>query len=186
MLMDEGMDTGPIISKKEVPITAKTTALILHDQLAAAGSELIRNDLEKYVQGDLKPLPQISAGASHARKITKEDGFLDWTQPASHLDRQVRALSPLPGCSTSFQYPDGKVERLKVWETQPLPSQGSKPGEIMQADHKAFVVGTGQGSLRILKLQRPGGKILTADSFLIGSSFEKGDMMGLGSGKPSI
>ena len=186
MLMDEGMDTGPIISKKEVPITAKTTALILHDQLAAAGSELIRNDLEKYVQGDLKPLPQISAGASHARKITKEDGFLDWTQPASHLDRQVRALSPWPGCSTSFQYPDGKVERLKVWETQPLPSQGSKPGEIMQADHKAFVVGTGQGSLRILKLQRPGGKVLTADSFLIGSSFEKGDMMGLGSGKPSL
>ena len=178
MLMDEGMDTGPIISKKEISITPQTTALTLHDQLAIAGSELIRDDLEKFVRGDLKPSPQPSAGASHARKITKEDGLLDWKLPAEYLDRQIRALFPWPGCYTSYQHPDGKEERLKVWEAKPVQFQSNKPGEIIQADRTGFIVGTGQGALEILKIQRPGGKALSADSFLIGSSLEIGSVLG--------
>jgi methionyl-tRNA formyltransferase len=178
MLMDEGMDTGPIISKKEIPITPQTTALTLHDQLAVAGAELIRDDLEKFVQGDLEPKSQPSEGASHARKITKEDGLLDWKLSADYLDRQIRALSPWPGCYTSYQYPDGKVERLKIWEAKPVQLQSNKPGEIIQADRTGFIVGAGEGALEILKIQRPGGKALSADSFLIGSPLEKNTVLG--------
>jgi methionyl-tRNA formyltransferase len=176
MLMDEGMDTGPIISKKEIPITSETTALTLHDQLAVVGSELIRDDLEKFVQGDLEPCPQPTEGASHARKITKEDGFLDWNLPAESLDRQIRALSPWPGCYTSYRHPDSKRERLKIREAKPVQLQSGKPGEIIQVNRTGFIVGTGQGALEILKIQRSGGKVLSADSFLIGSSLEKGSV----------
>lgn len=179
MAMDEGMDTGPIISQKEIPITPSTTGLILHDQLAEAGSELIRRDLVRFVRGDLKAKPQPSEGASHARKITKEDGLLDWTQSAVHLDRQIRALSPWPGCYTNYRYPDGKIERLKIWEAKPVQLPNEKPGQIIQADHSGLIVGTALGALKILKIQRPGGKALPADSFLVGSPLSQGDMLGL-------
>ncbi|MBT5926611.1 MAG: methionyl-tRNA formyltransferase [Verrucomicrobia bacterium] len=179
MLMDQGMDTGPIVCTKEIPITSLTTAAILHDQLAEAGSILIRNRLVSYVRGDLEPNPQPAEGISHARKITKEDGKMDWANSGAYLDQQVRALTPWPGCFTDFQTPDGKVERLKIWSIRPLDAASGKPGEIIRADRGGLIVATGQGALEILELQRPGGKVLSSFSFLAGSSLQEGSMLGL-------
>ncbi len=179
MAMDEGMDTGPILSSREVPVTDQTTAPRLHDQLAEEGAQLVREQLLDYVNGVLKPIPQPDEGSCHARKISKEDGWLDWTKPVSHLDCQIRALTPWPGCFTHHHTSEGKVERLKILEARPLDSEkGRDPGEIVQADREKLLVATGSGALEILKLQRSGGKVLNHDAFLAGCTLQKGDVLG--------
>lgn len=179
MQMDKGMDTGPMIATSEVPINSQTTAPILHDQLAEAGAVLLKSHLRDYCEGKLPIIPQPEEGVSHARKIEKQDGAMDWSRSAVELDRQVRALSPWPGCFTDLQMADGSYERLKIKAVQPVESGAEKaePGEIIQADQEGLIVQTGNGALKLLELQRQGGKAMHAKAFLLGMPLAEGDLL---------
>ena len=177
MKMDKGMDTGPIVATSKVPITPRTTAPILHDQLAEAGAELIKRSLQGYCEGLSPVIPQPDEGASHARKIEKQDGAIDWSHSAVELDRQVRALSPWPGCFTDLRLSNGGTERLKIKAVKAIDCEmkNSEPGAIIQADREGLVVKTGNGALRLLELQRQGGKVMDAKAFLQGMPLAVGD-----------
>jgi methionyl-tRNA formyltransferase len=148
MQMDPGLDTGPMLSKGTVPIGPETTAQDLHDRLAAMGADLIVEALARLERGELPAVPQPADGATYAPKLEKDEGRIDWTRPAEDLARQVRALTPWPGCFVELP----GAERLKVLAA--VPSQGrGVPGTVLD---DAFTVACGSGALRLVMVQRAG------------------------------
>lgn len=163
MRMDAGLDTGPVISRHPLPIMDDDDAGSLHDKLAALGGDAIVAALA----GSLKATAQSEDGATYARKISREDAILDWSQPASTLERTVRAMRPAPGASTTLG-----GERIKVWRGRIADVTG-EPGTILDAG-ESIVVACGKGALAITELQRAGGKPLPADEFLRGRPLPRG------------
>jgi methionyl-tRNA formyltransferase len=155
MEMDAGLDTGPILLREAVPITATTTAGELHDVLAELGARLILRALDE----DPPPQPQPAEGASYAPKLSRADGKLDWTADAETLARRVRALNPWPGTFTTLE---GSV--LKVLAARAEPGCGA-PGCVLDA---ALLVAAGRGALRLLRVQAPGRARMDAAAFLRG------------------
>ena len=177
MKMDAGLDTGPMLSTVKTAITPEDNAQTLHDRLAALGGELLVKTIPDYVEGKIPPVPQPAEGASYARKISKEDGQIDWAQPARVLWNRVRGFTPWPGAFTHLNE-DGKPRLLKTWLAQVEPDLAGAPGEILRADKQGIVVGCGQLSLRILQLQREGGRRLSAQEFLAGHPLAVGSRLG--------
>ena len=167
MRMNAGLDTGDIVSEARTRITADDTAQTLHDRLALLGGELLGRTVADYVAGRITPQPQTAEGASYARKIKKEDGKLDWMQPATVLWNRVRGLTPWPGTFTYLQRDPAPV-LLKILRVEPVDASPGTAGEIIFADREGIIVRCGTGALRILELQREGGKRLTAPQFLAG------------------
>jgi methionyl-tRNA formyltransferase len=173
MQMDPSLDTGPILTQEATPITPEDDAQTLHDRLAALGAGLLVRTIPGYVAGRITPRPQPAEGVSYARKITKDDGRLDWNLPARTLWNRVRGLTPWPGTYT-FLPGEGPPVMLKIWQAVPLGPSGGQPGEILQADKAGVVVACGEGALRILTLQREGGRRLGAPEFLTGHALRPG------------
>jgi methionyl-tRNA formyltransferase len=170
MQMDEGLDTGAILSSKAVPITPETTAEGLHDVLADIGARLAVDTLSGLEAGTVAARPQPGEGASYAKKLTRNDGSLDWSRGADELDRQIRALNPWPG--TWFER-DG--ERIRVLAAQCVgDSSGEPPGTVVDS-HATIACGT--GSLRLVRLQRPGKAAMDAEAFLRGYSLTSGTVL---------
>lgn len=167
MQMEAGLDTGPMLLMDSLPIGPKTTAATLHDALSALGSELIVAALDLLEEGALPPRPQPEEGVTYAAKLTKEEGRLDFARPAAELDRQVRGLTPWPGCW--FDAPNG--ERIKVLAAEPAPGGGA-PGTLLADD---LQVACGEGALRLLTVQRPGKGPVDGPSFLRGFPVKVGD-----------
>lgn len=177
MKMDAGMDTGPIITQATTAIQPTDTGQSLHDRLAKLGGELLIETIPDYVSGKVIPRPQPIGSASHARKITKEDGRINWAQPARVLWNRIRAFNPWPGAYTHF--PAGsKPVLLKVWSAE-VDSQeaSSDPGTVLQADALGIVVCCGSQSLRIHEVQREGGRRMRVKEFLAGHSIAQGTQM---------
>ena len=126
MQMDEGMDTGPIIATQSIPIEATTTAALLHDQLGELGAQLMRSHLKDFVAGALQPCSQDASQATHARKITKEDGWIDWAQSAQQINCQVRALDPWPGCHADWVGPGGTANASRSCKCASWPSREAR------------------------------------------------------------
>lgn len=164
MQMDEGLDTGPMLLKETVPISLEDTTGSLHDKLAACGGRLIVEALERMQKNALKAVPQPD-GATYAAKIGKEEAALDFTRPARLLSCKVRAFNPFPGATAMF---DGTV--VKLWRAEVVPAPaGVPPGAVLQADAQhGVVIACGEGALRVIELQKPGGKRLPAAEFLKG------------------
>ena len=160
MQMDPGLDTGPMLVAESVPIGPDTTATALHDTLAALGARMLPPALTRLETGTLAPRPQPEDGVTYAAKITREDGRIDW-QDAGYVVRQVRALTPWPGCS--FDY-SGKS--LRVLAAEPVPERTGPIGRVL--DERLTVACAEGGSVRLLTLQRPGRGPLAADAFLRG------------------
>lgn len=173
MKMDPGLDTGPMLTTAVTPITPEDTAQTLHDRLAALGAELLVRTIPDYVSGKIQPQPQPAEGATYARKITKDDGRIDWSLPARAIGNRLRAFTPWPGAFT-FQPAPPKPRLLKIWSAQ-VESAAGPPGEILSADKAGIVVGCGQQALRILTLQREGGRRLSVQEFLAGHELKSGD-----------
>jgi methionyl-tRNA formyltransferase len=177
MKMDAGLDTGAILTQVTTPILPGDNAPTLHDRLAQLGAELLVKTIPDYVSGRIVPRPQPLEGATYARKITKDDGRLDWSRPAQQLWNQVRGLVPWPGAFTHVVM-DGAPRLLKVWQAEPAPGSSAQPGQVIGADRDGLVVACGEGALRIRQMQREGGRRLTAQEFLagcpipVGASFE--------------
>ena len=163
MKMDAGLDTGPVLSVRRTPILPADDSQDLHDRLAALGAELLVETIPPYVAGNIKAEPQPVEGSTYAAKIKKEDGQIDWRRPAVETWNRFRAFTPWPG-SYTFLAAQPKPQLLKIWKIELVDAAG-EPGRVMSADKTGIVVGTGQGALRILELQREGGKRLAVEPF---------------------
>jgi len=176
MKMDAGLDTGPILAIETTPISATDAAPGLHDRLAQLGATLLTRIIPDYSTGRLVPRPQPTEGASYARKITKEDGSLNWTQPARVLWNHHRAFTPWPGSYTFLPGAD-KNRLLKVSRMELVQAAGQS-GEILAADKSGIVVGCGDGALRLLEVQREGARRVTAAEFLAGFPLQPAQRLG--------
>ena len=176
MQMDAGLDTGDILVQQATPIRADDNSQTLHDRLAALGAELLITTIRGVVAGGITPRPQGDQRSSYARKLKKEDGLVDWTRPARCLWNQVRALSPWPGAFTHWESAAGP-HTLKIWQSEIAEGAG-QPGEILRAEGQGIVVSCGSQALRIIQLQREGGRKMTAREFLAGHPLKVGDKLG--------
>jgi methionyl-tRNA formyltransferase len=176
MKMDAGLDTGDILAQRATPILPADNGQTLHDRLAELGAELLVRTIPEYVAGRITPRPQDHALATHAAKLKKADGQIDWRLPATQVWNRVRAFTPWPGAFTWLAAPDRPV-LLKIWEAAPSDARGA-PGQVLAADKAGLVVGCGEASLRLLVLQREGGRRLAAAEFLAGHPLKAGDRIG--------
>ena len=167
MHMDEGLDTGPVLLTEKMPVGRKTTGE-LHDALAQLGAGLMARALAALERGTAVEKPQPAEGATYAAKITKEEARIDWTKPARELDCQIRGLSPFPGA-----WCEAQGERLKILYADPVARRGA-PGEVLDGE---LTVATGDGALKLLRLQRAGRTPLGPKEFLQGFSLKPGDRL---------
>ncbi len=169
MQMDAGLDTGAMLLRAAVPITGQTTATTLHDALAELGAGLVVRALHE----SPAPIPQPQDGVTYAPKLSREDGKLHWSDDTASLDRRVRALNPWPGTSTEWTVP-GHTETLKVLEVAVADGSGP-PGTVLD-DH--LTVATGDGALRLTRLQARGRPAMPAEAFLNGRKIPAGTVFG--------
>ncbi len=162
MQMDEGLDTGPEISRAELPIGSEDTSSTLHDRLSELGRELLVRDLPRFVRGELVPKPQPSEGATYAPMIKKEDGRVDFTRPAEELERRLRAFTPWPGAFTFLAGSLLKVHKVQVGEGSGL------PGTVLETSARGIEVACGGGSLWLVEVQPEGRRRMGAAEFLAG------------------
>ena len=166
MLLDEGMDTGPVIAQRLVELQGNETAGELTDSLFALGGELLAESLNGWVSGRLSARPQEDGKATITRKLERADGLADWTLPAGTLGRQCRAFSPWPGLYTEW---NGKT--LKILESMPLPDQQGVPGTFGQAfsgSSGEIAVRTGGGMLRLERVQLESRRAVSGEEFARG------------------
>jgi methionyl-tRNA formyltransferase len=169
MQMDAGLDTGAMLLRGSVPITSQTTATTLHDALATLGAELVLRTLHE----NPPAVPQPERGVTYAAKLTREDGVLHWTDTNLALDRRIRALNPWPGTSSTWA-PNGTPEPLKILAATPQPGQG-QPGAALD---DRLLIATGEGALRITRLQAQGRPAMSAEAFLNGRKIPAGTVLG--------
>ena len=168
MLMDEGMDTGPVLWQERIPIDDNDTTGTLTEKLSELSAELIVDVIPKWAKGEIKPCPQDNSQATYSKPITKASAEIDWDKPVNVLWQEVRAYNPWPGSFTKWQ---GKA--LKVLEATPLPlNERLEPGRVVRFDYLpenvAFGVTTGDGILGIIRIQLEGKKVLSSGEFLRG------------------
>jgi methionyl-tRNA formyltransferase len=176
MQMEEGLDTGPILSQRATVIAAEDDAQTLHDKLATVGAKLLIPTLLDFAAGKIQPEPQDHTKATHVAKIRKENGQLDWNQPARVLHNLIRAFTPWPGAFT-FQATETKPRLLKIWKAEVDEQAIGQPGTILSADNQGVIVACGKGALRILVLQREGGRRMNAGEFLAGNPIRSGERL---------
>jgi methionyl-tRNA formyltransferase len=164
MQMARGLDTGPVLLRLTTPIADSDTGGSLHDRLAELGAQALRDGLA-LLRAGLRPLatPQADDGVSYAHKLDKAEARLDWAQPATALARKVRAFHPWPIAEAEL---DG--ERLRIHAALALPesSPSAAPGNVVRAGRDGIDVACGEGTLRLLTVQREGGKALPVRDYL--------------------
>ena len=171
MQMDQGLDTGPQIAEEAIHITEETTAQSLHDDLSKIGGEMILKTVDRLAEeGVLTNTPQDNAQSTYAPLLKKEDGKIDWTQTASQIDQQIRALNPWPGTYTEMG-----SERLKIQSAVPIGaiSVDEKPGTII--NKKGYIACGDKSVLQIKTLQPAGKKPMDFSSALNGGYIKIGE-----------
>ena len=173
MLMDEGMDTGPIIANTKVHISDRDTTASLTVSLAELGASLLMETLPRWLSGEITPQPQDNAAATVTRTLSKGDGAVDWSQPATEIWRRVRAYNPWPGAYATLA-----GENVRIWSAWPIDSAANRSvvGTVVDMPEgsrdderpAAFAVQTGDGLLAVLELQRSGRNRLSSREFLRG------------------
>ena len=174
MQMDEGLDTGDMIMKTEVPITEDETGESLHDKLAEAGAKLCVETLKAVEDGTAVFEKQGESPTAYAKMLDKKLGNIDWTQSAARIGRLVRGLNSWP---SAYTYWNGKV--LKIWKAKAVPGvPGQEPGTVTAVGKNDFTVQTGDGGLQVFELQIPGKKRMETGAFLRGYTLETGTVLG--------
>lgn len=169
MKMDEGLDTGPVALTRIVPIGPDTTARKLHDALMETGASLMVEAMAALKDG-LTLIPQSEDGVTYARKISKEETRIDWSCDAKVVHNHIRGLSLIPGAWCEMEL-GGKPERVKILRSARVDDASGAPGEVLD---DVLTVACGSGAVRLLELQRAGGKVVTAADFLRGAAIGKG------------
>ncbi|WP_442593889.1 methionyl-tRNA formyltransferase [Parapusillimonas sp. JC17] len=166
MQMDQGLDTGDMLLTRVVPITPEHTAASLHDDLAQVGARAIVEAIEAAGANALHAEPQPSEGATYAAKLEKSESPLDFTLPAVQLARRIRAFDPVPG--STMRLP-GLADPVKVWRAAALPGKpAEQPGDVLSVGAEGVDIATGDGVLRLLELQKAGGKRQPVSAFVQG------------------
>ncbi|MCP3101989.1 methionyl-tRNA formyltransferase [Myxococcus sp. K15C18031901] len=168
MVMDEGLDTGPVLAMKRLPIAPDETSASLYPKLAALGGDLLRESLPAYLRGELEPVAQPSEGMVLAPIIEKDEGRLDFTRSAVALERRLRAFTPWPGAFTTLGGKLLKVHRVRVAEGQ------GAPGTVLSAGPEGIEVACAEGSLVLLEIQPEGKRVMKAVEFLSGNRVASG------------
>jgi methionyl-tRNA formyltransferase len=177
MLMDEGLDTGPILLQREIAIDSSDTGASLRARLAELGAPLLLDALQALAAGTISPRPQPQEGITYARKLEKGEAPIDWSRPVAEIERRIRALQPWPVAETTTSDPrTGAPERLLVHAARAAPggvaTVAARPGFVVEVDgsHEGghIRVQCGDGCLDLLALQRPGGQRLAASLFTRG------------------
>ena len=173
MRMDEGLDTGAVYARESLAIDDADTAGTLDERLAALGGDLLMRHLPRILDGSLEPVPQDESLASYASKFDRGAARLDWQLPAPELARAVRAWNPHPGAW--FPLDDDGQDSIKCWAARPLAPVATAPrvsrerrapaGTVLAAGRDGIDVACGEGTLRLLELQRPGRGRVTAYEF---------------------
>ena len=169
MQMDEGLDTGPMLLRRALPIAADDTTASLHDRLAALGGECIVEALGALAGGGLAATPQPAEGVTYAAKIGRAEADIDWSRPAAEIERAMRAFDPFPGAVSTL-----RDTAVKCWKAQVVAGEG-EPGRVLAVDADGIVVACGRDALRCTVLQRPGSKRLPAGEFLRGFPVSAGE-----------
>jgi len=169
MQMDIGLDTGPMLLRRALPIATDDTTGTLHDKLARLGAEVIVEALPGLAAGTLHPVAQVESDATYARKISRAEGALDWRRPAEELARAVRAFDPFPGA-----FGHVRDTAIKLWAARTLHGHG-EPGVVLRADAQGVAVACGTDALLIGQLQRPGSRRMAAADFLRGFPLAAGE-----------
>lgn len=172
MKMDAGLDTGPVALTERVPIAPAMTAGELHDRLMAVGARLMVEAMARLEADDLPLVPQAEEGVTYARKIDKAETRIDWTRPAAEVSATIRGLSPHPGawCEVAVA---GRPERLKVLRCVVDEGAGA-PGTVLDGD---LTVACGAGAVRLLEVQRAGGRPTAAAEFQRGARIAAGELL---------
>ncbi len=174
MLMDEGLDTGDILLTAEETITARDTAATLHDRLALCGADLLIKTLQAYANDAIQPVAQNEARATYAPMLKKQDGRINWQQPAEKLEPFIRGMTPWPG---AFTFHENK--RLKIFRAIPVDKSFEvPPGTVLPSFPDELEIATGNNALSILEIQGPSGKRLQIKDFLRGYTLEPGAKFG--------
>lgn len=162
MQMDVGLDTGDMLHRVATPIGPTDNAQTLHDRLATLGAEALLHTLEALPEARAKAEKQDDSQACYAKKLSKAEATIDWQRPATELARLVAAFNPWPVAQTQLG-----EQVLRIWQAEALPPQGStQAGQVIQAERQGIDVACGDGVLRLLRLQLPGGKPLSCAEFL--------------------
>lgn len=169
MKMDAGLDTGPVAATVRIPIADDMTAGALHDALMVAGADLMVEAMARLEAGDLPLMPQSADGVLYAAKIDKAEARIDFAVPSVTLHNRIRGLSPFPGAWFELSA-GGKVDRIKVLKAEPAEGAG-EPGTALDDEGR---IACGTGALRLLRLQKAGGKPLDIGEFLRGTPLPKG------------
>ena len=169
MLMDAGLDTGPVLLQESIPVLNSDTAGTLTDRLAELGGRLLVRGVDALEAGELRPVPQPAEGVTHASKPDKREFRVDWREDAVKVDRRVRAFNPAPGAGARLRGID-----LKIWSCTVAAGKG-EPGEVLGMDEGGLRVACGEGALIVTELQRPGGKRLQVAEFLRGFALSGGE-----------
>ena len=170
MLLDPGMDTGPMLLRREVALDPEETAGLLHDKLAPVAAALLVETLAGLVAGSITPHPQDGSQATVAPMLKKEDGRVDWTRTAEEIARRVRGLHPWPG---SFSNLEG--ETLKVIRVKAEAGKRGAPGEVLDCGKDGILVAAGSGTaVRLVEIQPPGKKAMNACAWLAGHCLDPG------------
>ena len=174
MRLDEGWDTGPLLTQGRVRIGPHEDAGSLHDRLASVGARLLVETVARLAAGEIVPVPQDDAAATRAPKIRPEEERLDWTRPTTALYNLVRALAPGPLAETSHG-----SKRLQIRETRPAePAGDSPPGTVQAVNGGGILVRTGDGALLLTRVKPAGGRLMSAADYARGHGLAPGDRLG--------
>lgn len=172
MQMDAGLDTGPMLAQHALAIAEDDDAQTLHDKLAALGAQAIVRALADIAAGSANPVAQRETGVRYARKVGTEDAEIDWSWPCATIERQIRALRPVPGARTRLH-----ADPIKVWRAHCVAGAGA-PGTVLEAGALGVKIACGEAALMVTELQRAGAKRLAAADFLRGFPIPAGARLG--------
>lgn len=168
MKMEAGLDTGPMLLQKSFPLKGDETTASLTETVAELGADMLVQLLS--APQDISITPQPEEGVTYAHKVTKDEGRLNFSLPASEIERKIRAFSPFP---SSFAEHNGTL--IKFWQAQLCPEISGQSGEVVEADKNGVTVACGSGAIRATVLQRPGKPKMPAQSFLQGYAISAGE-----------
>ena len=174
MQMDAGLDTGDVLLERQCIIEANDTGGSLHDRLSLLGATTLCDALTKLERNELQPRPQPTEGVTYAHRLNTAEAVIDWTMPATAIERLVRAFDPWPVARTGIHR-----EWLRVFGAvaDTNTEAHAPPGTVLSAERTGISVATGQGTLRLTRLQRPGGKPLPVDAYLNGTPIIAGETL---------
>lgn len=178
MVMDEGLDTGPVIATERIDISPDETAGSLHDKLSQLSADCIGEILCKYAKGEITPASQPELGFKYAEKISAKDRQIDWTKPAIEVDRQIRGLSPTP-CAWFYRTKPDSGERIQMKAINSYAetySSRKRPGTVRIHDNVITVACGNDSVIRILTIQQPNARAMEAADFLRGTPIRTGEV----------